>query len=212
MPDTPSYTPEVQESIDQNLDTLQKLLPPSGVWLAELNDVVMSWQEDRLTTDEANVAVRRIADRCTGGTSSVTACKEGCSHCCYQAVAVNTWEAERIGRFLQQEPVRFPYSPTPPDIDGMQVKYRGVRCTLLTDSGRCAAYEVRPLACQTYYNVSSYSSLCRVPETEVNTLVPCLDVRILDIADVALNMHTSVYRDIREFFPLNKVCNQSQRS
>lgn len=146
---------------------------------------------------DSNSRLSAIADELAGIVGPVSACGKGCSHCCKMAVAVSSAEAALIGSAINVNPHR-------PTIDygtqkAMADKFMGVPCPFL-ENDECSIYEHRPLPCRTHFNLSAYPVLCDVINFPGND-VPNLDMRDLWMASAHLNMHTSVFADIRDFFP-----------
>ena len=121
------------------------------------------------------------------------------------AVATMNWEAERIGDFIDKapanlEPITLSQSIT--ELDNGIEAFHNVPCTFLKDN-QCTIYEVRPMACRTYFNVSQYPEICDFSLGDCD--IPNIDSRAIQDAMVDINIQ-EVYqgkpmRDIRTFFP-----------
>lgn len=92
------------------------------------------------------------------------ACKEGCSWCCYQAVAITALEAFRIAKYITEEMDQDSQLAVNENLRELDKKTRGASiskrsslqlpCAFLKD-GTCTIYPVRPLSCAefTSFNV-----------------------------------------------------------
>lgn len=149
-------------------------------------------------TPESNlIRLHEIRDGVIEIAASVSACRDGCSQCCYQAVAVTSAEAAKIGKHLGIDPVD---APMMLDRDNSVSKYMAVPCPFLKKK-RCSIYEVRPSACRTHFNVSRFPEVCDVVNFP-NREVPTLDMRMLWMAEGVLALQADyTLADIREFFP-----------
>lgn len=126
--------------------------------------------------------------------SPLCACGQGCSHCCHQAVEINTWEAKNISRVHN---VAYKNAPMISSVMAMRDDYLGVPCPFLSQDGKCEIYEERPLACRTSFNLSDEASLCDL--TKGMLAVPMLSTN--DTTAVALHYWEGNWNDIRLFFP-----------
>lgn len=84
------------------------------------------------------------------------ACSRGCSSCCHMAVGISYYEALAISEYTGRGMHTVNELE---DAKTLATKYRGQPCTFLVN-GECSIYEVRPIACRTYANVSEYPELC----------------------------------------------------
>lgn len=144
-----------------------------------------------------------------------TACKEGCHYCCHMAVTITGYEAAIIGKAIGRQPT--PVNFNVEDIvergvsdvqEELRDKYMGRDCPFLKDS-KCSIYEVRPLACRAYFNISGHPELCDL--TLGANDVPGIDFRVFWAAQAAAFMQYE-FGDIREFFPseIGKVCKATE--
>ncbi len=93
-------------------------------------------------------------------------CAPGCSFCCHIPVAISVPEALGLAAYLKGHfspqalrLVRDKIAKNAAIVDGMTTNEHAranVKCALLTDDGKCSAYEARPIPC------SSWCSLSRV--------------------------------------------------
>ena len=109
----------------------------------------------RRTVDivEAEFAKRRAE-------GAAIACAPGCTFCCHQRVGAYAHEAIALWSRLHTHPLAARLITrilaNAREIESMTVEAHrkaNLRCALLVD-GRCAAYEVRPLACARYHSLS----------------------------------------------------------
>jgi Fe-S-cluster containining protein len=83
------------------------------------------------------------------------ACRDACSGCCYQPVALTRQEAEVIARETGA-PLHQPASwSTEP-----QMRYVGQACPFLRDD-RCTIYRHRPMVCRLIFNMDVDALLCQ---------------------------------------------------
>lgn len=148
------------------------------------------------TVEGKNLRLQEIIDSATEVILPATACKSGCSHCCRMAVGILSSEAITIGNYVGILPAEMTEDR---DSEQLIKKFLGVPCPFLTN-GRCSIYPVRPVACRTYFNVSCYSEICNVIDYP-GMKVPNLNWTSVLFAMAQINMETSVFADIREFFP-----------
>jgi Fe-S-cluster containining protein len=105
---------------------------------------------------EAEFAARRAE-------GAAIACAPGCTFCCHQRVSVYAHEAIALLSRLRAlasravaEAIEARISANASAVDGMTVEQHraaNLPCAFLID-GRCAAYDVRPLACARYHSLS----------------------------------------------------------
>lgn len=132
-------------------------------------------------------------------------CKEGCHHCCHMAVAISGFEAMEIGKHIKIVPeqvtinVEEALACGSPEAYQRKIadKHTGVTCPFLIDQ-KCSIYEVRPIACRTYFNLSGNASFCDL--TLGGHDVPNVDLRLIAMAQVEILIQYDL-GDIREFFP-----------
>ena len=129
--------------------------------------------------------------------AKVTPCKKGCSHCCKMAVAMTSYEANVIGNHIGVPP-----APVVTDLNNLESfaeEHIGKPCPFLKKS-ECSIYEVRPIACRTHFNLSSYPALCDLIDHPGNS-VPNLNLNTLWNAQMQIYAADSEFGDIRDFFP-----------
>lgn len=131
-------------------------------------------------------------------------CKEGCNHCCKQAVAITLPEAtiiaKYIGRSVTIPPGAMKVHETmdSPELEEYRNEMLGKECPFTASDGSCSVYEVRPFACRTLFNISNDTSLCDTSRGRME--VPSLDCTPM-WASHAFIMRDQLLGDIREFFP-----------
>lgn len=138
--------------------------------------------------------LHRLTDDLTRVATPHSACRNGCSHCCNMAVSVTQTEAREISKFIG---VKYQNVGTPMPIPEAQELYMGKPCTFLKE-GKCSIYQMRPLACRVYFNMSDTPEICDVV-TNPRHDIPCLNAQGVQIAQ-ALALGTD-FADIREYFP-----------
>lgn len=80
-------------------------------------------------------------------------CRAGCSHCCYQPVYITDQEAQLLTMAVVDLGIPFDYARAERQAYWMDDTWRQQphadrACGFLTDDGRCAVYEHRPLVCR----------------------------------------------------------------
>lgn len=138
-------------------------------------------------------SLQRLTQSMSDVISNVTACRNGCSHCCCQAVDICELEAKAISKAIGQRYVK----PKITDVTDRQKKYRGVPCNFL-EEGRCSIYEARPIICRTYANLSNISEVCNCTASPSHA-VPLLNNN--GIVFSVLAICGADYYDIRDWFP-----------
>jgi Fe-S-cluster containining protein len=125
-----------------------------------------------------------------------TACKEGCSNCCRMAVCITSIEAKTIADYTGVNPELVRTNPNYNETTAL--KLLGHTCPFLRDN-RCSIYPVRPMVCQTHFNVSGYAEVCDVIEYK-DSKIPNLDFRHLWFAEIHTLRNQVQMDDLRSFF------------
>lgn len=153
------------------------------------------------TTPAANRVqrIRFVAGQWSDLVSPVSACRNGCSHCCNVSVLIPRSEAQliakRTGAKLASNP---PAEKLSPELEERVQVHAGSPCTFLRDGG-CSIYEHRPLACRTLVNMDDTSILCElVPNVAVP--VPYANSSMLR-GIFTVVCQDELHADIREWFP-----------
>ena len=118
----------------------------------QLKKVFPGRKRAKVIQNRVDRLIRRRESREFYGQAS---CTKGCSHCCYQYVAVTNDEAlllsdhiktgeqvAHLERQLQLSDIDEEWVGKPPDL---------TRCVFLGDDGLCTVYNDRPLACSSYF-------------------------------------------------------------
>lgn len=134
-----------------------------------------------------------------------SACVEGCSACCHQAITITEPEAALIGKTIGRAPALVPPVTRDQFMSGEirdrrleEVKqYTGKPCPFLVND-RCSVYAVRPVICRLHHSMHSDNSLCQHDEVHE---VPAIDFRALEGAFV-ITQQSYTAADIRDFFPI----------
>lgn len=151
-----------------------------------------------LGANEKRLAVLAVADKFSGFINTQTECRTGCSHCCYQAVAVSKFEAQLIANHINEPPQRCNDDPSHYLFGNAgQEKYAGVPCSFLK-AGRCSIYPVRPMACKLHHSLNPTSDHCKVGEYD--GLITAFNVFAIHLAFFNAKPFEGV-ADIREYFP-----------
>lgn len=137
-----------------------------------------------------------VADRFSEFINTQTVCSSGCSHCCYQAVAVNTREARIIADYIGRAPKKIDDSyETYLLNNAFQEKYKRTACTFLVD-GRCSIYAVRPVVCRIHHSIEDSPENCDTIKT-----APVGVMNAHGIIHAFYNIPFDGVSDIREYFP-----------
>jgi Fe-S-cluster containining protein len=131
----------------------------------------------------------------------ISSCKKGCSYCCYQAVAVSTWEVQKIAKYAKRKTTGFVgYSVEKGEtIRHIQDQFAKIPCPFLIDD-LCTIYPVRPFMCRTHFSISDDPTDCSLtlkPEHQV----PYFNMEEFKMAWAFILIHENHnFGDIREFF------------
>jgi len=130
----------------------------------------------------------------------MAACKNGCAHCCHQAVIISSWEAERIAKFTRKKINDIPhYDPFSNTREEMVEKYTGVPCPFLSDKA-CSIYEVRPTSCRLHWSLADDDTACDIINRPGDR-VPYFNLAGLSMTAGFLFISANCnFGDIREFF------------
>ncbi|WP_076999110.1 YkgJ family cysteine cluster protein [Variovorax sp. KK3] len=153
------------------------------------------------------VWLQRAASAWARPIEAVSACRQGCSHCCHIPVTISHVEARLLahasGR-VPQEPtrsVRINDDVSAQRLVDMERQLQGAPlspCPFLR-AGQCSVYDARPIACRTLVNLDDDDLLCR-HAGDSTAKVPYADARHLKMFALMAQAGSS-YADIREFFP-----------
>lgn len=138
---------------------------------------------------------------------AVSACRNGCSHCCHIPVTISEIEAGMIGQRTGLKPARPAKSVRLADFDDLDLAEEALGelkkrpfapCPFLKD-GACSVYDIRPMVCRLLINLDDDDLLCRlVPEG--NIPVPHANAHKLQ-ALFMMAQPSALLADIRDFFP-----------
>ncbi len=143
------------------------------------------------------IKLHEIRDKIITKVAPFTACKRGCSYCCNIAVTISSLEAKEIADYTGITPITI--KDTDLDKDAAVRKYLGVVCPFLKDGG-CSIYEVRPSACRTHLNLSTYPQACDLKNEHLK--VPNIDFGWYWLLEAYTHLELgATFADIREFFP-----------
>jgi Fe-S-cluster containining protein len=163
------------------------------------------------------IALNAIFDKAGDVLSSVTPCKANCGHCCYQAVGVTEPEAklisDHLGKPLVKPEVNYltqikaqaeanggKLDPKDTELrDEEVVKYAGKPCTFLAKDGNCSIYEVRPMACRTYFSIEADNRPCQYSLNSGGKVINPNTSQFVLAQVVALGEQHMA--DIRDWFP-----------
>lgn len=145
-----------------------------------------------------------LADAAASLVAPYTPCRNGCAHCCYQAVPISGAEAFQISAFSGRPISALPYKAALHDpmdtvtrIRANAQRYARIPCPFLGPDHECTVYDARPLACRTHHSIADDAEACDVFEGRAD--VPAFDLRFLDEGAVPV-LAEEVFADIREWF------------
>ena len=85
-------------------------------------------------------------------TPPLSACRKGCSACCYQRVAITEQEAEELTSYLTSDDVAHLGKQLGRAVEDYTILSADSRCVFLDEkSGSCRVYDKRPLICRNHY-------------------------------------------------------------
>jgi Fe-S-cluster containining protein len=109
--------------------------------------------------DYKAVRMLEIIDGLGALVAPVSSCKKGCSYCCYQAVVISTWEADRIAKYAKRKTNGFGgHTET---IKHIQEQFCNVVCPFLVNDA-CSIYPARPFMCRAHYSFSDDPTACDI--------------------------------------------------
>lgn len=138
-----------------------------------------------------------------------TPCKKGCYNCCYMAVPINEFEADRIAEYTGRQKAKLDYEVSNKSKEAVEaahermihnadVKFMRTPCTFLGIEGDCTIYPVRPMPCRTHHVIEADAEHCDL-FTQLSGANQT-DLGWLTAATTGLFLHT-IIADIREWFP-----------
>lgn len=141
-----------------------------------------------------------ITDEIAAMATPVSPCKKSCSHCCYQAIVISSWEAAQIAKATGKKIVAIKgYNPENYSRKQMVEKYANTACPFLVDS-ECTIYSVRPFICRTHISVADDSFPCDI-KNNPGAKVPYFNLSDLNMIQGYLFIGANCkFGDIREFF------------
>lgn len=194
----------VFDRVKSNADAISRR---AGGELRRLEDKILpAVMRSQLPREKKYFRLVEIQEKASSIIEPNTPCKSGCSSCCYMAVPITTFEADRIAEYVGRIPTKQSYLPSYLDRDGTHARlmynadrrFMRVPCTFLGMEGDCTIYPVRPMPCRTHHVIEDNSEHCDL-FTEVSG---ANQVDLSWIIEAATDLFISqVYADIREWFP-----------
>jgi Fe-S-cluster containining protein len=134
-------------------------------------------------TGDAAAGAREMSEQVPSTRRLLPVCNAGCAYCCHGPVLASAPEILRIAAFVEESrkpeelaELRMRASKTAELVAGMSVDERAkarVPCPLLDEAtGRCGAYEVRPIACRAYHSGSVEACKKGFDNCEANPVLP----------------------------------------
>ena len=195
---------ERRKTIEERKVFLLKVLPErmktieSGI-NANLNEIF----EANSSRKSKLFKLNRLMSEMRAHVNDISACKKGCSNCCYQRVMLSQSEANMIASNIGKSAVQLP-----PDykIEGIDYYNKSTPCTFLVNNS-CSIYEHRPFMCRNQVNLDIDNLLCEFENWEMAVInnPHFLEVPMLN-AEPALSVYKNLsgadkHGDIRDFFP-----------
>lgn len=143
----------------------------------------------------------QIADELAAMVAPIAPCKKNCAHCCYQAVEISKWEAERIAKFSKRKMADFAgYEMGKMQHRAAIDKYNGVACPFLKDDN-CSIYAVRPLMCRIHFSIGPNAELCNTI-AHCGASIPQFNFTQLHLYQgMIFVINNNPFGDIRHWFP-----------
>ena len=134
-------------------------------------------------TSDAEQGAREMSDQLPATKRLLPVCQEGCAHCCYTSVFASTPEILRIAEHLKATrseaeltALRARAEDTAKKVHDLDLDARAkaqVPCPLLdVATGKCGAYELRPVPCRAYHSGDVTVSKKAFDAGEANPIVP----------------------------------------
>jgi len=160
------------------------------------------------TLQQRIVWLHRAATAWSEPLESVSACRNGCSHCCHTPVVISRAEADILAKAAGRAASSPVHSTTVRTVDDLKAmaeaqekaleQFEPSPCPFLRD-GRCAVYQSRPAACRLLLNLDDDDLLCRL-EPGLNIPVPYAGTGEMKLLFLMAQPNVQL-ADIRDFFP-----------
>ncbi|WP_049722421.1 YkgJ family cysteine cluster protein [Gilvimarinus polysaccharolyticus] len=133
-------------------------------------------------------------DKMSAYLDKYSACKSGCSNCCYYPVTISDIEVKYIEKNEHLKRARvIPKSS--------KDKYKGAACTFLKD-GKCSIYSSRPFVCRHMLSMAKTSKVCE-PKYAFDYTLPLIRFdgfrSAYDLIKIESGQEINIY-DIRDIF------------
>jgi Fe-S-cluster containining protein len=184
-----AHWPEAQEIAERNCQRTQMPYEAFNATMAKIRKPGQ-FKNDRLTQ------LIELATRFSDALIPQSACREGCSHCCYIAVPLSRTEAERIAHTTKRT-LTEPLDPIPMGQKRPLPLGYDNPCPFLKDN-LCSIYSARPLACRTCVNMDDTPLLCEL-DPESTSDVPYADATPIWLLGAAI-LGRDTWADIRDWF------------
>jgi hypothetical protein len=152
-------------------------------------------------TDFKAVRMLEIIDSLSVHVAPLSSCQKKCSYCCYQSVAIPTWEVDRIAKYSGRKTTGF--GGHTKNLKHIQEQFCNVVCPFLINDA-CSIYPVRPFMCRAHYSYSDDPTDCDIALNPGMT-APYFNFENYKKAFAMLFIKDGChFGDIREFFETEK--------
>jgi Fe-S-cluster containining protein len=133
----------------------------------------LSRRVDGIRNQNASGVVKRtkfiqLAEEVNEAIRPFSACKQGCSHCCYRGSVVFRHEAERLAQVTGRKMAEVAFR-SEQQMQRDSAKYFNTPCPFLLDDA-CSVYEHRPMSCRLVHALNESGDACALGEGKRPTL------------------------------------------
>lgn len=140
--------------------------------------------------------LKKAADKISATITPLSACRNGCSHCCNIAATITKTEAEAMARASGRKMEKL---NCPPPSEDSRMKWFRVPCPFLVN-GSCSVYEERPIVCRLMFNIADSNYFCSTDIEPEDSHVTMLNLQQLETGYMK-SFILQQWGDIRDFFP-----------
>jgi Fe-S-cluster containining protein len=159
--------------------------------------------ENRAHIEDRAQRMVQLVNELVRPAATASACKRGCSHCCYQAVTISAWDAARMAHasgMKLADPEGMNALTNFDETRAEQKRWSGKPCPFLKGN-ECSVYDVRPFPCRWHFNLGDDPAVCDTINNPGHK-VPMFNCEpvVLSVAVMFANAGVK-WADIRDFFP-----------